>query len=346
MRNLMNSFTEEEQTAFCCLLGSVDERMLDQSRYAHRYLCHLLRHKRYYVRIYARVLTLAFQASGDPEKAGLLVDYGSGNGLLGMFAAYCGVGRVILVDRDTEFAEAAVQVSKILGLDQVAQVTGGMEELASLLGRQKPGVIVGTDVIEHIYDLPLFFRQLRMLDPRMVSVFTTASNPRNPFKKRELRRIHYKDEYIGHSPVSGGLNDHNPSISFLEIRKSIIRARGLSDDISVNKLAALTRGMNRQDIEQAVDDFMKDASLPLTPKHPSNTCDPLSGSWSERLLELHEYEDIYSSNGFALTVLDGFYDDDKDFPLSVIAKLLNFLIPLTRGSLSPFIILVSGGGKH
>ena len=69
---------------FSHLLEGIDVRALSADSYAVAYLEHLLAHKRYYLHVYAGVL------NGLREYPTRLIDYGSGNGLLGIFAKYCG----------------------------------------------------------------------------------------------------------------------------------------------------------------------------------------------------------------------------------------------------------------
>ena len=49
-------------------------------------------------------------------------------------------------------------------------------------------------------------------------------------------------------------------------------------------LARQTRGLNRTDIERAVQSFLETCRMPM-PRHPTNTCDPYTGNWQEQLID-------------------------------------------------------------
>lgn len=329
----------EQQRRFCDLLNQVDTSLLNEDVYSDRYLLHLLNHKVYYVKIYAAVLNHALQASAIQPQQLTFVDYGAGNGLLGFFAAFCNFKSVFLVDTDPSFTASAAQLQTELSLKTDGIVTGELAALKDFLKDKKPDIIAGTDVIEHIYNLPLFFEQLHELNPDLVTVFTTASNPLNPFKTKSLVKIQLRDEYEGGTPDDYLLFGEQSSKPFLEIRKEIILAKGVHET-SAQLLAEATRGMMKEDIEHAAEIFIQTGKLPEKIKHPTNTCHPLTGSWSERILELEEYKSIYNQNGFSLKVIDGFYNVKKKFPQSLLMRFVNAAIPLLRHFIAPFIVLI------
>ena len=79
------------------------------------------------------------------------------------------------------------------------------------------------------------------------------------------------------------------------------------------------------------------------PAHPTNTCDPITGSWTERLLTVKEYQSIYSKAGFALNVYNGFYNEWQEGKKGSVLKLLNKttrLLGMQGRFLSSYIILV------
>ena len=78
-------------------------------------------------------------------------------------------------------------------------------------------------MIEHIYNLGIFFKTIQQMNPKMVSVFTTASNPANYFKVRALQKIQLKDEFEGGSPDDHALFGESPLEPFIKIREQIIR---------------------------------------------------------------------------------------------------------------------------
>ncbi|MEI2747673.1 MAG: hypothetical protein V9E88_02790 [Ferruginibacter sp.] len=85
------------------------------------------------------------------------MDYGAGNGLLGIFARYCGFGRVALNDIDLPFLEAARKLSQALHIDMDAFIEGDISQVKDHPYAKQLNAIAGTDVIEHIYNLDDFF---------------------------------------------------------------------------------------------------------------------------------------------------------------------------------------------
>ena len=111
----------------------------------------------------------------------------------------------------------------------------------------------------------------------------------------------------------------------------------------MNKLAKATRGLIKVDIEKAVEDYIKTKNLPTPPHHPKNTCDPITGSWTERLLTEKEYESIYNQAGFELKTYNGFYNQWQPGAKGFALKLANKTIALLgkQGNIiTPFITLV------
>ena len=308
--------------------------------YCRKYLTHLLEHKKYYLAIYADVLTKLAGHSSKQKSTITLVDYGSGNGLLGIFAKFCGFKKVILNDIDAKFVNASQQLSAQLNIGLDGYITGGIEALQLYCKNEKPDAIAGTDVIEHIYDLEHFFSVLQQINPSMVSVFTTASNPVNFFKVRALRKIQMKDELEGGEPGDHILFGENPLEPFLKIREQIIRKNdhGLPN-AEVIKLASATRGMIEADIIKAITQYHISKRLPV-PAADSNTCNPLNGSWTERILSLDRYISLYSAVRFTCKFYAGFYNEYEGGARAFVKKLLNASLNILGNRISPYIVIV------
>lgn len=207
------------------------------------YLTHLLQHKKYYLAIYADVLNKLLQQSASNKGNISLIDFGAGNGLLGIFAKYCGFKKVFLIDKNVNFTLASEKLAGQLHVQPDGYITGGVKVLSTHFGNEIIDAIIGTDVIEHIYDLNDFFARIRLLNSSMVSVFTTASNPHNYFKVRKLKQIQLKDELQGDKPGEPALLSEMQLEPFLKIREQIIRTTGLAlSEEEVTRLAKATRG--------------------------------------------------------------------------------------------------------
>ena len=323
--------------SFKSLLNSKDLSAVSSHAYCLRYLQHLTEHSNYYLSIYADVLEKMVSHSDYKKEQICLLDYGAGNGLLGIFAKYCGIGKVYINDISTEFIAAAKNLSKILGIQIDGFIAGDIE----MANGFSINAIVGTDVIEHIYDLNSFMSALNKINPNMVSVFTTASNPKNIFKVNQLKKLQRKDELTGGDPEDFILFGSESHESFFQMRKKIITETAPHiNELNADKLAEYTRGMNRHDIIVAVNFYLSTGNFPNKINHPTNTCNPISGSWTERILRLEEYEEIYNANSYRLSVFNGFYDIHKNGLKKIINVTLNKSICILGKLIAPYIILV------
>ena len=337
------AITEKDLIGFENLLAAVNIDSIDFiTPYPKRYLQHILAHKKYYCRIYAHVLNLALQHSAKSKGDICLVDYGAGNGVLGLLAKYCGFGKVFINEVNTVFLLAAKKLSQATGVITDGFIEGDIEQVKSNFKDSLLDVVVSTDVIEHIYDLEHFFRIVKEINPGMVTVMSTACNPANYFKVKEFKKLQIKDELYGGSPDDNVLFGNTAIRPFIEIRKKAIIS--FSDNKltaeDIDKLATLTRGLQIDGIKKAVDQYISTKTLPVLLSHPTNTCDPVTGSWSERLMSFDEYKTIYSNAGFELKFYDGFYNEYESNLKSRLLYLANKLVPFVKHKLSPFITLV------
>lgn len=326
---------------FLQLLEKVNTTTISTNAYAVQYLQDLLQHKKHYVKIYTAVLELAFTSKEIAETT--LLDFGTGNGLLALFAKYCGVKKVYASDVNEVFLQAAKLLSKQLNIEIDGWILGDENVLQNYFHQQQCHVIVGTDVIEHIYNLQHFFSIIKKMNEEMITVFTTASVAENYFKSAKLKQLQIKDEEQDSNAFQSSYQNEYAGLSFLTIRKKIIQNynSALSQD-KIENLAKLTRGLNKVDIEKAVHNFINFKKLPQPIQHPTNTCDPITGSFTERLLFVDEYQEIYQTHHFKLSVKNGFYNNSESGVKALAANLLNIFIKILGKygrKISPFIIL-------
>jgi len=312
--------------------------------YCKKYLSHLLQHKNYYLAIYADVFDKLLAHSSKRKEDITLVDYGAGNGLLGIFAKFCGFKKILIIDIDNKFIQAAGQLALQLDIKPDAYITGDVEALRSYCSNEKPDAITGTDVIEHIYDLDDFFKALWDINPAIVSVFTTASNPVNFFKVRNLKKIQRKDELEGGEPGDHALFGETSLEPFIKIREKIIRKHAPQlTDTTVMALAEATRGLHEADIIKALAQYHISKRIPV-PVDDFNTCNPLNSSWTERILSLEAYISVYRSAGFTCKIYAGFYNQYGSGMGSFVKKLLNAGIHILGKRISPYIVIVGQQG--
>ena len=335
--------------SFSKLLSNVQVHTISTDAYAHQYLKDLLLHKTHYLHLYAMVLDKAFADNTSQSSTSSLLDFGCGNGLLALFAKYCGVQQVVASDVSASFLLAAQQLSKQLNIDLDGWIVGDENTVAKYFTNKKIDIVVGTDVIEHVYNLSSLFTVLQNLNTNLVTVFTTASIAENPFKSASLKALQKKDELVESNAFHTTYNEEFAGMSFLAIRKKIIETHlpSLPQNI-ISELAICTRGLQKLDIEKAVDNYVKTNQLPISMQHATNTCDPITGSFTERLLTIKEYQQLYLQHNFILSIYYGFYNQFEGGIKSKVAKFLNGIIKLSRNQaklISPFMVLVGRKSK-
>ncbi|MEP7108135.1 MAG: class I SAM-dependent methyltransferase [Ferruginibacter sp.] len=314
---------------------------ISSTSYCKRYLAYLLQHKKYYLAIYADVLHKLVQHSSKSKTGIVLIDYGSGNGLLGIFAKFCGFKKVFLTDIDAKFIQASEKLAAQLNIKMDGYLTGDIHTVQGYFKNETPDAIAGTDVIEHIYNPENFFTGLQQINQSIVSVLTTASNPNNYYRVSKLKRFQIKDELKGGNPGDHILFGESPLEPFLKIREEIIRKfRQNLAEVEIFDLAKNTRGMNKQDIEAAVEHYNKTGEFPNPPAHKTNTCNPFNGSWTERILTLKEYTLLYTAAGFKPIFYNGFYNVYEGGIKSYGKKILNSGIAVFGDKISPYIVIV------
>jgi hypothetical protein len=329
-----------EIKSFSLLLSRNELSFHLSNDYCGRYLQHLIHHCDYYLEIYAHVFEKVLTNTDLSKENITIIDYGAGNGLMGMFAKYCGFGKVVINEIDKDFLISAQSLAEKLKINIFKFIQGDVSALTKELSDIKPDAIIATDVIEHIYNLNDFFAALKYINPQIISVFTTGSNPENYFKVKKLRQLQLKDEFEGGSPDDFMLFGSEPHKAYFEIRKEIIKAHlkiGLDNEI--NHFASKTRGMQKKDILSAIETYQKTGMLPNEPLDKFNTCHPETGSWTERVLSLKEYKTIYQSNGFVLTVNAGFYNEHKKGLKKIMFQAINLMVSIFGMRFAPFIIL-------
>lgn len=340
----MMDFFKKNIPAFAEKLAVVNVAEVTVDAYAQQYLNDLLQHKIHYLNLYALVLDKAFEASNKKIEEVCLLDFGCGNGLLALFAKHCGVKQVFASDVSGPFVLAAKQLGHQLHIQIDGWILGDEKALLQAFLDKQLDIIVATDVIEHVYSLDSLFKTIRQLNTQMVTVFTTASVAENPFKSRQLKKLMLKDELVGSNELHCSYSNEFTGLPFLTIRRKMIAVKyPLLKEEEIIKLAFASRGLIEHDIYKDVEEYLVSKKFPLPINHPTNTCDPITGSWTERLLKVKEYEQLYKRYHFSLQIEAGFYNEFESGLKSRVSMLLNKTIRLLgkKGiSICPFIVLI------
>jgi 2-polyprenyl-3-methyl-5-hydroxy-6-metoxy-1,4-benzoquinol methylase len=333
------SFFEKEAKELADRLQAIDYNQLPISDYNKQYLNRQKQACLYYTRICGHCLARCYTTLHALDRSFTFVDYGGGSGFMSMMAKKIGIKRVIYIDLNPLSVETVKVLKEKTGLGPDIILQGDSDTLAAWCAEEKikPELLIGLDVIEHVYNLEKLFADLIGIDKGMEIMFTTASNPLNVHKKRKLQQLMLDYE-------KGG----NASPNYYELRKDfIVRTYpGLYSPDELEKVAISSRGLTFDDMSRIIigNKMSREQKLALPyNKDPYNTCDPRNGNWMERILPLKAYEDLLKPYHYSLEIGNGFYNADRKNPLtSLIAKIANYFIMRANiyGLLvAPFVIL-------
>ncbi len=309
-------------------LRRIDYNALPISDYNRNYILHLLPRLDYHLEIYQRAIRRILRSVGKPASKTILVDYGGGHGFFSLAAKMCGVGQVIYIDINPQSVATAQAVAGQAGFRADVYLSGDSDSLRRwcLDNGIRPDALVGMDVIEHIYRLNNFFADLFAINPTLRMLFTTGSNPDNPLVARRLHRIMQEDE-LGYAGQVG----------FRQMRREHLAQVLEVPEKKLDFWAAETRGLVFDDLRSAVES----GSNPNLPDDPYNTCDPRTGSWTERILPIGAYRALLSQpHGATLHVRNGRYNTHRSGIKGLLSLPLNLLLhmPCLR-CLAPYIVL-------
>lgn len=320
--------TEIRQKAKECirLIRNIDFETLGISQYNREYIQRLLPNLEYFFRIYSDSILILLKKEKIQT---YFVDFGGGHGFLSIFLKSLGF-KVIYCDYNPLSVQTIIKLKEYLGFGPDHIVEGSSGELLAYCtsNKIKPNYLIATDLIEHIYDLNVFFADLYQINPDFKMVFTTGSNPSNPYKVRRLRKL------------MTGIEKN----MFFPMRSDFIREnyRNLTDK-EVFTLAKSSRGLTYKDISDTVDNYLKTKQLTIVNIDKYNACDPQSGNWMERILPLKEYRKILRENGFKAEFKKGFYNKHRSSRMiSLIVRAVNRTIKYTGfigRILAPFLII-------
>jgi Methyltransferase domain len=332
------------EIAFVKIIKKVNVEQIDIPLYQKVYLKHLIKNIEYYVSIFDKIIKNSLILSKKDKGNVVLIDYGCGNGLLGMYAKYCGVKNVILMDFTLASLQAAKSLSNITNIAIDDFVHGEIDSLPKFWIDKKVDIILGTDVIEHIYDLNIFFSKISKINVDMITCFTTGSNPSNLFKVNKLRKAQIKDEFRGGNNDDILLYGAEACKPFYEVRKNIIEQNFKNIlPTEIIDLVVRTRGKKKSDIIEETKKYLSTKIQPPILLDKYNTCDPITGSWTERILKITEYKKIYAKSGFKLEVKNGYYNAINNTIIkNLLLTTINFFIKtsaFTGKFLAPFIII-------
>jgi 2-polyprenyl-3-methyl-5-hydroxy-6-metoxy-1,4-benzoquinol methylase len=325
---MKNNFTVFEES-FINKLSSINVASISTDKRVADYLNYLLQHKKYFLKIYSFVLEKAISCTNKKVNELNILDFGTGNGLLALYAKHCGCKQVFACDVYSNFIVAAKKLSELINIEIDDWSVCDEYNLFNTFSSKKIDIIVGTDVIEHIYDLDIFYKNIRLLNNQIVTSFTTASVYDNYFKRKKLEQLMISDE-----------------VEYVEIRKNIIHKYDTSlNNKQLDQLSKATRGLKEEDIINYVDEYKRTGIIKNLAINDFNTCDPITGNFTERILTIEEYKILYRKHHLGVEVLSGFYNDEGNILKKNLLKALNFYIKIFYKKyiirmVTPFVLLV------
>ena len=326
-------------------IASLNLSKIGLSPYNQRYLNDYIQNYTFYIRFYTQVLIAGLRGLPKPPEKSVFIDYGGGSGLFSLLAKQTGFKTVVYNDiYDVSVADAKI-LSKKTGIQIDYFIGGDIDTLAGETGDLgiSADLICSFEVLEHIYNLDDWFRKAIGIRGSYTLVFSSSANSGNPYIVRRLKKIQRRAELAGTEKVWGN-KERDTTRPFLEIRKEIIAdlCPGVGQE-QLKRLAVLTRGYNREDIEKKIIQFRNTGEEPVPVQHPTNTCDPFTGNWSEHLIDFKMLIQSLMINGFEKAVIfPGLYTYSGNKFVYAVKKILNLTIRLSgRAGLlfSPVFIL-------
>lgn len=262
-------------------------------------------------------------------KDAAFADHGAGLGMICLLAKKAGIKNVIYNDIYDVSTQDAKTIATKLNLLADEYFCGEMEQFVQLINHKYPSLnaFVSRNVIEHIYNLDEFFFQLAKINSLELVVFiATTANEKNILVDQYTKKLQRKAEFEFNSGKWGKNRDSKKPYSL--IRKEILQSEFPQlQRKELMQLVISTRGLIKEDIIKVANEYVSNGVFPPEPKHPSNTCDPLTGNRTENLISIEEYKNYFSENGFHFDVLPGFYN--THYP----QKVINFVTPSINNSI-------------
>lgn len=330
----------------------LDYKNLPISEYTKTYYEDYLRKLKYSLQACSFIVFWSVKIAGKPLEELTFLDNGGGTGILSLLAKQVGIKTVIYNDIYDVSTTDAATIAKALNIPVDDFITGDIDEVINYFkaSGRLCDIVASRNVIEHIYNLDFYFQQLAMLNTGSLTLFfATTANMYNPLTNLYTKRLQNKREYVDRVMQTGD-KERDQFLAYLKIREKLItdQAAQLSNS-EIKELAIKTRGLAKEDINKAVNEYLETGNYPEEMKHPTNTCDPLTGNWSEHLVEKEKYEKLFRKNEFDFEIINGFYNTNyqKKY-LNLVTPLLNFSIkhlPFTGIYLAPFIALAGKSKK-
>lgn len=250
-----------------------------------------------------------------------ILDYGGGTGILSILALELGIKDVYYNDIFDISCTDAQRIASAMGYQRKAYIMGDIGDIKSYCKENNVVFdgIVSYDVIEHIYNLRTYFKELRgcLAHGGMICMETGA----NSFNQKFIEDIagnHLAVEFVDRVEKAGH-KKRDSLRAYFDIRREFIQ-RYLAEiqqelnEAEIIALSFLTRGQHIEDIKRAVNVYLESNILPTEDKFfRYNTCDPYTGNWAEHVVNFEEIVNYMTEIGFEAKLL--FEGERENSPL-------------------------------
>jgi SAM-dependent methyltransferase len=328
-------------------LVQVSLSSLGISAYNQKYLQEHFKNIDYTLDMYGTVLFQALNKFRIPLDKFVIVDYGGGSGIFSLLAKETGIGTIVYTDIYDVSCKDMKTLSQHLKFEINHIVCGDIAELKEYLQNMNISVnaLVSFNVIEHIYNIENHFQELSDLQKLPLRiVYGSGANIENFWKVRSIVKMQKMDEFeIKES--TWGHKERDSLLPFIELRRDIISKYAPELDPSkVDFLAKSTRGLIKSDIEHCINEFLQTGNITYQIKHPTNTCDPLTGNWTEHLIDLEQFKQFLEQIGFKVRIIPGKYYPYGSLVKKGITLFLNLVIRLLKRKgmiVSPYYLIIA-----
>jgi 2-polyprenyl-3-methyl-5-hydroxy-6-metoxy-1,4-benzoquinol methylase len=281
----------------------------------------------------AHILYDAVKLSGKPLHEINAIDYGAGLGTLFMLGGMLGFKRFDYNDYFAEWKNIALAFCNTTGISIQDYITGDVEAVTAFAASKNItyDIVVSRNVIEHIYNLPQFYKAWYRHNRAAVIYSTTTANYHNPAMRWYHLYIHKKTEkqYYRQQRI-----------------EAIKKLQPAVPENTLKQLAELTRGRAMHDFEEAIALFSNNKPVAPVPYLRSNVCDCLTGVWCEHLLKKNEYQTIINQAGYKILYTAGYWDTHyRSVIKNMAAAILNRVIKIAGQDkavvFSPFVNIVA-----
>jgi hypothetical protein len=309
---LRQAINRGAQELYRKLIG-LDPQVLGISDYSKRFFGAYLNDLHTALQRYSFILLWCLCNLPTPLDRCAFLDYGGGSGMLSLLARQIGIGTVIYNDIYDVSCVDARRIAECIGNPADYYVCGDVDDAVSFIRNRGISCdAIGTnEVIDHIYDVEAFLSKLSRFSTGSLAVFmVTGANGCNPRIRSQMTRVHHTYE-CRDRPRMYGYKERDSHEAFLDIRRRIIveHLRELNHsmhELEIDRLARKSRGMVTADIQQCVENYLGGKGV-IEPSHPTNTCDPRTGNWAERLLDPVRLARVLELSGFRAAVIPGYY---------------------------------------